>query len=290
MTDLAAPALAWRLDAELGEGPVWIEADRALWFVDIVRGRLHRYDPATGDKRIIETGGSPSFVAALADGDLLVGDGHRLMRFADSAFGEAIATLKMAANNRTNDATVDAGGRLWFGTMDRDTHRPTGHFHCFDGGSIRDFGEAIAITNGPAVSPDGQWLYTVNTLGRIIRRHRLNDDGIDAGTTFVTIDPAKGTPDGVSTDAEGCVWLAVWGGGCIQRYSPDGVLLLELPLPCTNVTKVAFGGPDLRTGFVTTARIELDPATLAREPLAGSLFTFAAPAPGHPVPPVRLAR
>lgn len=284
------PELAWQVDAELGEGPVWIEADQALWFTDIVGGRLHRYDPATGDKRTFDIGGSPSFVAALVDGALLVGDGHRLMRFVDGAYRDEIATLAMPAHNRTNDATVDAAGRLWFGTMDRDTHRPTGHFHCFDGHHIRDFTRSIPITNGPAVSPDGEWLYTVDTLGRTIRRHRLSDDGIDIGATFVTLDPAKGTPDGVSTDMAGCVWLAVWGGSCIQRYAPDGTLLLELPLPCSHVTKVAFGGPDLKTGFVTTARIDLDAESLARQPLAGALFTFAAPDPGRAVPPVRLAR
>ena len=94
----------------------------------------------------------------------------------------------------------------------------------------------------------------------------------------------------MTIDSEGCLWVALWGGWAVRRYAPDGTLLASVAMPCANVTKVAFGGTDLATAFVTTARVGLSDAELADQPLAGGLFAFDAPAPGVPLPAVRLAR
>jgi sugar lactone lactonase YvrE len=150
-------------------------------------------------------------------------------------------------------------------------------------------GGHCAITNGPAVSPDGGTLYHVDTLGGIVWAFDIaTRDRLEGGREFLRFDASRETPDGVTVDSEGCVWVAVWGGWCVRRYSARGALLLEVALPCAQVTKVAFGGDGLRTAYVTTARTGLDDDALRAQPLAGALFEFDAPAPGLPLPAVRL--
>lgn len=273
----------------LGEGPVWIDADAALWFVDIKGGALHRYDPVTDDRQSIVVGGQPSFIAATDTDALLVGSGNSLRLLKRGRLGDPIATLAMPAHNRTNDATVDAGGRLWFGTMDDGERRETGAVHVFDGHDIAAVGGNCTITNGPAISPDGQFLYHVDTLAGTIWRYGIGTaNTLGHGEIFATIDREHGNPDGVSVDADGYVWVGLWGGWEARRYRPDGMLDTSVRFPCANITKIAFGGEGLRTAYATTARAGLSAADLTGQPLAGALFAFAPPAPGHPVPAVRL--
>lgn len=283
--------IVWPVAAHLGEGPLWDEAEQALWFVDIKQGRLHRYRPEDGERATFEIGGQPSFVVIADNGSLILGDGHALRPFVDGTLGEPLAHIDMPEHNRTNDATVDSAGRLWFGTMANGETQASGAVHLFDGREVRAVGGECVITNGPAVSPDGTLLYHVDTLGgRIWRFDISQSERLDHGSLFVEIDPADGAPDGVTMDSEDCLWVALWGGGQVRRYAPDGELLTCIALPCANVTKIAFGGGDLRTAFVTTARVGLSEEELARQPLAGGLFAFEAPAPGLPAQAVRLAR
>ncbi|MEG3175064.1 SMP-30/gluconolactonase/LRE family protein [Sphingomonas sp. RB3P16] len=281
--------LIWPVAATLGEGPAWI-AD-VLWFVDIKGGALHRYDPATDMRQSFEVGGAPSFIVPTSDGGLLVGNRGTLHLVEEETLGAPIATIAMPAHNRTNDATVDSAGRLWFGTMDDEESSPSGAVHLFDGETVRVVGGECTITNGPAISPDGRHLYHVDTLaGTIVRFDIATDETLSDAVSFATIAPEDGNPDGVTVDSEGCVWVGLWGGWEARRYAPDGTLLARVALPCANVTKVAFGGPDLRTGYVTTARAGLSEADLAEQPHAGGLFAFDAPAPGLPLHAVRLQR
>ncbi|MDB5724530.1 MAG: Gluconolactonase [Novosphingobium sp.] len=283
------PVLVWPVGALLGEGPVWCADEAALRFVDIKGGRLHRFDPATGAANTHEIGGQPSFIVPVADGGFLVGSGHDLRRFDGHSLGDAIAAIEMPHHNRTNDATVDAAGRLWFGTMDDNEQMATGALHCFDRGVIRTTTWTACITNGPAISRDGQALYHVDSAARTIWRIPLDGGSLAAaGEIFIRIAEADGHPDGVVVDSEDCLWVALWDGWGVRRYSPDGTLLFQVGLPCARVTKLAFGGPDLKTAFVTTARTGLDAAALAAQPLAGGLFAFAAPAAGRLQPAVEL--
>lgn len=281
--------LIWSVAATLGEGPAWI--DDVLWFVDIKSGVVHRYDPSSDTRDSYTVGGAPSFIVPTADGALLVGSRRSLHVFDGVALGAPIATIAMPEHNRTNDATVDSQGRLWFGTMDDEEARPSGAVHLYDGDSIAVVGGDCTITNGPAISPDGRFLYHVDTLAGTIHRFDIASNAhLRDATLFATIAPEDGNPDGVTVDSEGCVWVGLWGGWEARRYAPDGSLLLRVAVPCANVTKVAFGGPDLRTGYVTTARAGLSDAALAEQPLAGGLFAFDAPASGLPLPAVRFAR
>jgi D-xylonolactonase len=276
--------LQWPLAAELGEGPVWLPSERALWFVDILGRCLHRLDPASDTRESFAMPGRPSFVVPAADGGLVVGMELALLRVdAHGTLGEWIAVVGGDPNCRTNDATVDPRGRLWFGTMDLGQRSPTGQVHVYDGLAVRPAGGQCPITNGPAVSPDGTVLYHVDTLAGTIWAFDISTrDVLEDGRVFATIDPADGFPDGVTVDSQGCVWVALWGGWKVRRYSSAGELLTSVAIPCSQVTKIAFGGEGLRTAFVTTARVGLSAEELLEQPSAGGLFAFQAPAPGLP--------
>lgn len=279
----------WPVEALLGEGPVWLPDEQALRFVDIKRGLLHRYHPASEARETLDVGGKPSFIVPEAGGGLLVGSGHAIHRLDDDRLGEAVATIPQPAHNRTNDATVDAEGRLWFGTMDDDEQAPNGAVWRLGRDGLHRAGGEAVVTNGPAVSADGRFLYHVDSGRRTIRRFPLGEGLVlTDGEVFLQLGEADGHPDGVVVDSEDCLWVALWDGWGLRRYAPDGTLLLHIPFPCARVTKVALGGPDLTTAYVTTARIGLDDAALAEQPLAGALFAFTAPAPGRVLPRVRL--
>lgn len=289
MTAAIEPRLVWPVAATLGEGPAWIGRENALWFVDIKGGKIHRYDPANDDRRSFDVGGMPSFLVPATGGKLLVGSRDGLYLLDDSALIGPVAKIDMPAHNRTNDATVDAAGRLWFGTMDNAEAEATGAIHLFDETGLRPVGGDCVITNGPAISADGGTIYHVDTLGRTIYRCDISGGtSLAKSEVFVTIAEQDGSPDGVTLDSEGCLWVGLWGGWQARRYAPDGALLAVVAMPCANVTKVAFGGPDLRTGYVTTARAGLSEADLHGQPLAGGLFAFDAPAPGVTLPELRL--
>lgn len=283
------PRLVWAVGALLGEGPVWCADEAALRFVDIKAGKLHRFDPATGAQETRGVGGMPSFIVPAAGGGYLVGSGNKLQRFDGETLGEIVATVDMPAHNRTNDATVDATGRLWFGTMDNEENLPTGAVHCFAGGAVATSGWSAVVTNGPAVNCAGDALYHVDSGGRTIWRIAIRD-GVLAphGEVFLQLGEDDGHPDGVVVDSEDCLWVALWDGWAVRRYAPDGTRLAHIPMPCARPTKIAFGGPDLKTAFVTSASVGLDEAARHAQPLAGGLFAFDAPAPGRLVPGVRV--
>ena len=281
--DPASVKLAWPLAARLGEGPVWVEWERALWFVDIEGRALHRFDPGSGDRQSFAMPGRPSFVVPVADRSLVIGMELELHRVRDGALGEPLIAIGGNRDCRTNDATVDPRGRLWFGTMDLGHSAPTGQVHVYDGHALHPAGGHCPITNGPAVNVAGTLLYHVDTFAGIVWAFDISRrDTLVDGRIFATIDPADGKPDGVTIDSQDCLWVALWGGWCVRRYAPDGELLLSVPIPCAQVTKVAFGGDALRTAFVTTARLGLSAQQLRTQPAAGGLFAFPAPAPGLP--------
>lgn len=277
----------WAVKAVLGEGPVWDARRNALWFVDIKQGLLHRY--ASGREPFTEhVGGSPCFVLPSQSGGLVIGNGRALHHRTDQSI-EQIAELRLPPGSRLNDATVDRNGRIWFGSMDDGCARCTGQVHVYDRGAISDVGGAAIITNGPAITEDGRWLYHVDTLAGQIWRFDISERSkLVDGQLFASVDPADGTPDGVTLDAEDHLWVGLWGGWAARRYTPSGVLVDEVHFPCANVTKVAFGGPGLRTAFVTTAALNLDLQALEDQPLAGSLFAFDTPVPGRPLPAAQI--
>ena len=272
------------VQATLGEGPVWVERDQALWFVDIKSHKVHRFHPESGDHKSYDAPCQVGWVLPADDGSFLAGLQQGLARFdpLDGRF-DVIATPEASTpGNRLNDAAVDPAGRVWFGSMDDAEEAETGRVYCFDRCRIRDTGlPAVCITNGPAISPDGRTLYHTDTLGRVIYKVAIGaDDSVGAPEIFATIDEADGWPDGSVCDSEGYVWIGLWGGWCARRYAPDGRIAAEVRLPAANITKIAFGGTDLCTVYATSARKGLDAAALEGQPLAGNIFAFDVEVPG----------
>ena len=284
----------WDGQALLGEGPVWDAARDCLWFVDIKAPAVHRHDPATGQTSTWRAPTQVGWVLPAGDGILLAGLKTGLHRFdpATGAFDLITDVEPDLPGNRLNDATVGADGIVWFGSMDDAAEQDTGRFYRWDGERVTATGLApVCITNGPDVSPEGGTLYHVDTLGGFIHAATIEADGsIGATRPFATIDPADGTPDGVTCDSAGNVWVGLWGGWCARLYAPDGSVLTEVKLPAANVTKVALGGPDLRTAYATTAHIGLSDEERAAQPAAGNLFAFEVEVPGQRLPTVRMPR
>jgi len=286
------PSPVWPLEAELGEGPVWVERDRALWFVDIKKQQVHRYDPTSGDKRSWDSPEQVGFILPAEGGGFVAGLQSGLYRF-DQATGRFDLIVEVEVdkpNNRLNDGVTDPAGRLWFGTMDNEEKDKSGAFYCFAGGKLTRTDIAdISITNGPTVSPDGSLLYFVDTLKGTIEVADIGSDGsLSHRRSFVRIEPKNGHPDGPTIDSEGCVWISLYAGWEARRYSPAGELIDQVRFPVSNITKIAFGGDDLRTAYATTARQMLSAETIAKQPLIGALFEFEVSVPGVPCPLVRL--
>ncbi|MDB5719698.1 MAG: SMP-30/gluconolactonase/LRE family protein [Alphaproteobacteria bacterium] len=288
---MASPRNIWALHAELGEGPVWV--DGALWFVDIKLRKVYRLDPATGERHSWDSPEQVGFILPTDDGRFIAGlqSGLHLFEPARSRF-EMLAEIEPGKpNNRLNDGVVDPEGRLWFGTMDDKETSASGAYYCFECGTVSPAGLAgITITNGPAISPDGTTLYPVDTLAGTIDACRIGADGaLGPSRPFVRIDAKDGHPDGPTIDSEGCLWIGLYGGWEARRYSPAGALLDQVRFPVANITKIAFGGDDLRTAYATTARQMLSPDDIARQPQIGDLFAFEVEVPGLPCPKVRLS-
>jgi len=289
---MAAPRSVLPVQATLGEGPVWVDREQALWFVDIKSHKVHRFDPASGDHKSYSAPGQVGWVLPSDDGKFIAGLQQGLAHFdpATGAFDLIHSPEAATPGNRLNDATVDPQGRIWFGSMDDGETCDSGRVYCFERGAVRDSGlPPICITNGPAVSPDGRTLYHTDTLARVIHRVPVHDDGtLGAPAIFATIDEADGWPDGSICDAEGHVWIGLWGGWRARRYAPTGGIVAEVRLPASNITKIALGGADLRTAYATSARKGLDADALASQPLAGNVFAFEVDVPGLPGNLVRL--
>jgi len=288
------PAPIWEVQATLGEGVLWDAAGRQVWFVDIKAGRIHRCAADGSERRSWSAPGQVSFIVPAADGGMVCSLDDGLYRFVDK--GEHAGFVPLAQveaerpGNRFNDGHVDAQGRLWFGSMHDAEQKPSGVLYCFEGGSVRPMDGGYVITNGPAISPDGCTLYHTDTLEKRVYAFDLAPDGsLSNKRRFVEIRDG-GYPDGMAVDAQGHVWIATFGGWRIDRFGADGGKLGEVRFPCANITKLAFGGDDLRTVYVSTARKGLSHEDLAAQPLAGALFSFRAETPGLPQHALRLAK
>lgn len=285
------PRDVWELKAELGEGPVWVERDRALWFVDIKKKQVHRFDPADGSKRSWDAPEQVGFVFPAERGGFVAGLETGLYHFDDQSgrFDLIVEVEADKPTNRLNDGVVDPQGRLWFGTMDNGEKAKSGAFYCFASGKVTPTSiDGIAITNGPTVSPDGRLLYFVDTLSRTIEVADIVGDGaLSERRPFARIDPKDGHPDGPSMDSNGYLWISLYGGWEAHRYTPSGELVERVRFPVANITKAAFGGEDLRIAYATTARQMLKPEEIEVQPQIGDLFEFRVDVPGVPCPLVR---
>lgn len=278
----------WNGCASLGEGVLWDAERSSVWFVDIDHGILHEIKLPSNKHRVWHCPSSPCFIALCKSKPLLIGLAKGLYSFIPER-GEFIHLIDVEAGvteNRINDGAVGPDGAIWFGTKNELENQSTGAWYKWRSGETPSlFDSGYVVTNGPAFSPSGTTMYHSDSTGKRVLSRAVDSNGsMGPNNTFVTIDDKAGYPDGLAVDTEGCLWVALWGGGAVRRYSPQGNLLREIKLPVSNVTKPAFGGQDYRTLYVTSASTGLSDSELCKEPLAGSVFAIDAEVAGLPLP------
>lgn len=282
-------AVAVELEMSLGECPLWSAEHQTLYWVDINRGHLYAWRPDCGGvHERVELGdkvgclalGKEGLLAATAPGidRLDFPLGSRRERLVDNP------EWRQGDGNRFNDGRCDAAGRFWLGTMAADEASPSAALYCFAGGQLERRRSGIAISNGLAFSPDGCWLYHTDSPTRRVLRHPFEVESgvIGEGETWVDLEREglPGVPDGAAVDSDGNYWSALYGGGRVACFSPEGRLLASHELPCPHPTMVAFGSADLRTLYITTATQHLDDEGRTRWPKAGSLLAMPTPTAG----------
>jgi sugar lactone lactonase YvrE len=281
------PECIWDLKMQLGEGPVWSDAEQALYFVDILGRQVHRLVPGTGARSSWPAPARVSFIVPVAGGGFLCGLEDGLRRFDPVAgqFGPLHGIEPLLASNRLNDGYVDAGGRLWFGTMHDPEEDATGSLYRLAG--LPDHPEPVlvdtgyTVSNGPAIDAKRGRLYHNDSARRLIFVFDWDEDGL-LSNKRVFAELEQGYPDGIAIDADGTLWVALFDGGGVQRFRPDGSPDGFVAFPCRHVTKIAFGDADGRTAYATTARKNQTASVLDRQPLSGGLFRFRVEVPGMP--------
>ncbi|WP_175408863.1 SMP-30/gluconolactonase/LRE family protein [Streptomyces sp. TRM64462] len=273
--------IAVRATAELGEGPTWdTAADRLVW-VDILGSRVHTYRPSDGRRTVLLT---PQHVGAAkprAGGGLVVNlrDGIGLYD-PDGTFRHL--HHDPVPGRRGNDAAVAPDGALWAGTMRYDESTGGGTLtRVAPDGTATTVLPDVTVSNGTDWSPDGTRMYYVDSPTRRIDVFRTDGERLLDRREFAAVEPGAGFPDGLTVDAEGCVWVALWDGAALRRYTPDGRLDRTVHLPVRRPTACAFGGPGLRDLYITTARTGLD----RPHPMAGSLLVIPDAGHGRPGTP-----
>lgn len=289
MADMHEAEPVLTVGAQLGEGPVWDDRERALYFVDILGQRVHAWEPGKGQSRSFATGCLVGAVGLRHDGGLVLACAdHFALCHNDGSHSSAVEGFSLDGNVvRFNDGKVDPMGRFVAGTMDCLESSPYGNLYALwpDGGVHLQL-EGVTISNGLDWSADGRSMYYIDTPRCLVEvfDYDLADGALSGRRPLVQV--RGGFPDGMAIDQEGCLWVAIWDGGRVDRYTPGGRLDMSVAVPeGGRVSSVAFGGEDMSTLFVTTAQKDLSEAELAAAPRAGDIFAFAAPASG--VPPYR---
>jgi len=279
----------------LGESPLWHPREQVLYWCDIPGKRLNRFDPASAALSHWEFETEPASLAPCLDGSLLLAMRDGLWRF-DPASGERrrlAAPPYDATKERFNDGKCDPQGRFWVGTIYEPREPALAALYCYDGHELTRKADGITTSNGLAWSPNGRTMYWSDTKAHTIYAFDMDPASgeLSRRRIFASFPPKQagqdlatygGRPDGAAVDAEGCYWVAMFEGQRVLRLSPDGELLRELRLPVRCATMPCFGGADLKTLYITTARENRPPAELADQPLAGCVLSLPVDVPGLP--------
>jgi sugar lactone lactonase YvrE len=274
-----------------GESPLWHPTEQQLYAVDIPGRQVLRWRPGVDVPEVWPQDAEPGCIAARAEGGLLVARRDGLWSLDTATGAQALVCPPPfdAARLRFNDGKVDPAGRLWVGTIS-DAREPESVLYRFDRTAFTAQVPNLTTSNGLAWSPDGRRMHWSDT-----KAHRIYVADFDVATGAMSLprvfaefkprvagEPYGGRPDGAAMDAEGHYWVSMFEGGCLQRIAPTGEVVQRVDLPATCPTMPTFGGPDLRTLFITTGREKRPAEELAREPLAGSVLKLRVDVPGLP--------
>lgn len=276
------PAASLILDAKatLGEGPIWDTRENALWWIDINEHKLHRFDPSANENRTWDVGQRVGTVVPRASGGLMLA-----LQSGFASFDPITESLRVVSDpeahlpeNRFNDGKCDPAGRFWAGTLELvEENMQAGTLYClYPDGHVEAKVPEVGISNGIVWTSDKTTMYYIDTPTRRVDAFDYdNETGAIANRrpAIALPDDFVGYPDGMTIDSEDNLWVALWGGWGIVRFDPrTGEELDRVDVPASQVTACAFGGPDLRDLFITTARRDLEGPALEKEPHAGGLF------------------
>jgi sugar lactone lactonase YvrE len=270
----AIPASAF-----LGEGPHWSAADGKLYFVDILAPAVCVGDCAAGTYRALPVPELIGFIIPRAKGGFVAGM-HGEIRGLDLATGAITTIARPEADrpgNRFNDGKCDRAGRLWAGSLAINPAPDRGRlWRIGTDGLATEMDRGFHVANGLGWSPDDTVFYFTDTQKLTVYAYDFDaaTGAIANRRPFITVPESEGKPDGMTVDSEGFLWVAHWDGWCVTRYDPDGKVERVIHLPVPRPTSCVFGGPDLQTLYVTSARIRLSAAQLAEAPLSGSVFSI----------------
>lgn len=261
--------------AVLGEGPVWVAREAALYWLDIKGRKIFRLD----SQNVLTEWPTPMRIGSLAPrrkGGFIAGTEHGIAEI-DPAAGRFTIIADPESDlphNRFNDGKLDRQGRFWAGTMDDLEKSTTGTLYRIDADlDVTPVDRGYKVTNGPAFSPDGLVMYHNDSALQTTYRFDLDRDGNPSNRrVFLKFKDGEGFPDGMTVDSEGCLWIAFWDGWSVRRYSPRGEWLQSIKMPVARPTSCSFGGSGLDRLYISSARIDLDETAFAMQPNAGGLF------------------
>ena len=270
----------------LGESVLWSADRQCVYWIDGVGTEIHQWEAQSRRHSVLKVPLDPpiGMIAATSEPNTFVISNTRglaLLNLGTLQLTHLADPEKSRGDIGYNDGKVDPRGRLWAGTFDVNETDPRGCLWLLENGaSPRLMDSGMAVVNGPAFSPDGITVYVSDSVGRRILAYDFKEGRLRNRRVLVEFAVGDGLPDGLTVDAEGCIWCALWDGRKVMRLDPEGQRMLEVTLPAPRVTSVAFGGASLDTLFVTTARYALSPSDLAAYPAAGALFEIQTPFQG----------
>lgn len=274
----------------LGESPLWHPDEQALYWIDIAGRAVHRLQPATKAHTAWSLPSEPGCIARCVGGGLIVAmrSGVSILDTASGKLSPLVEAPYDQSRMRFNDGRCDAQGRLWVGTLYEPRDQPLGSLYCVERGAIREVGNPVTVSNGLAFSVDNRTLYHADTTAHCIRAYEFDPSTGHLGESrlfkqFLADKTANygGRPDGAAVDTENAYWCAMYEGGRLLRLSVNGDVLDEVPLPVRCPTMIAFGGADLRTLYVTTARQNRSEQELKSCPLSGCVLSLRVDVPGR---------
>lgn len=260
--------------AVLGEGPVWVGRESALYWLDIKGLKIFRL-AADGTLRSWPTPFRVGSIAPRASGGFIGGTegGIALIQPDFGRFDIVADPEEQLPGNRFNDGKVDRRGRFWAGTMDDREKEATGTLYCVGPDlDCRAIDGGYKVTNGPAFSPLGDRMYHNDSARQVTYVFDMVDGKACNRRTLLEFREGDGFPDGITVDSEGCLWIAFWDGGCVRRFSSEGEWVETVEVPVSRPTSCVFGGPEFDRLYVTSASIGLDEGALGTQPNAGGLF------------------